>query len=93
MSQIIFGLLYLTWQGVRNANRPLHDYVIVDRKKIEEHLSTGGIVMADTANEKPAQGKVVAVGNGVILESGKVMPLDLKTGDQILFSKYAGTEI
>lgn len=72
--------------------RPLHDYVIVRRKE-EEHLSSGGIVIPDTATEKPVQGEVVAVGNGRILKGGNVVPLDVKPGDQILFGKYAGTEI
>ena len=72
--------------------RPLHDYVIVRRKE-EEHLSSGGIVIPDTATEKPVQGEVVAVGNGRILKGGNVVPLDTKPGDQILFGKYAGTEI
>ena len=72
--------------------RPLHDYVIVRRKE-EEHLSAGGIVIPDTATEKPVQGEVVAVGNGRILKGGKVVPPDVKPGDQVLFSKYAGTEI
>lgn len=72
--------------------RPLHDYVIVRRKE-EEHLSSGGIVIPDTATEKPVQGEVVAVGNGRILKGGNVVPLDAKLGDQVLFGKYAGTEI
>ena len=72
--------------------RPLHDYVIVRRKE-EEHLSSGGIVIPDTAPEKPVQGEVVAVGNGRILKGGNVVPLDTKPGDQVLFGKYAGTEI
>lgn len=72
--------------------RPLHDYVIVRRKE-EEHLSSGGIVIPDTATEKPVQGEVVAVGNGRILKGGNVVPLDTKPGDQVLFGKYAGTEI
>jgi len=72
--------------------RPLHDYVIVRRKE-EEHLSSGGIVIPDTATEKPVQGGVVAVGNGRILKGGNVVALDVKPGDQILFGKYAGTEI
>ena len=72
--------------------RPLHDRVIVKRLE-EERTSPGGIVIPDTAAEKPVQGKVMAVGKGKILEDGKVRPLDIKAGDTILFSKYAGTEV
>lgn len=72
--------------------RPLHDYVIVRRKE-EEHLSAGGIVIPDTATEKPIQGEVLAVGNGRILKGGNVVPLDVKPGDHVLFAKYGGTEI
>ena len=70
--------------------RPLHDRVIVKRIE-EERKSAGGIVIPDTAAEKPDQGEVVAVGNGKILEDGKVRPLDVKVGDRILFGKYSGT--
>jgi chaperonin GroES len=72
--------------------RPLHDRVIVRRME-EERTSAGGIVIPDSAAEKPSQGEVVAVGNGKILENGEVRPLDVKVGDKILFSKYGGTEI
>lgn len=72
--------------------RPLHDYVIV-RRKTEGHRTAGGIVIPDTATEKPMQGDVIAVGNGRDLKSGDVVPLDVKAGDHILFGKYAGTEI
>jgi len=72
--------------------RPLQDRVIVKRTK-EEETSKGGIIIPDTAKEKPIQGKVIAAGNGKVLEDGKVRPLDVKAGDTILFSKYAGTEI
>ena len=72
--------------------RPLHDRVIVKRLE-EERTSPGGIVIPDTAAEKPMQGKIVAVGKGKILEDGKVRPLDVKVGDKILFGKYSGTEI
>jgi chaperonin GroES len=72
--------------------RPLHDRVIV--KRIEEEEKTkGGIIIPDTAKEKPSEGKVVAVGNGKLLESGKLQPLDVKKGNKVLFGKYAGTEI
>ena len=72
--------------------RPLHDRVIVKRLE-EERTSPGGIVIPDTATEKPVQGKVIAVGKGKILEDGKVRPLDVKVGDKILFGKYSGTEV
>jgi chaperonin GroES len=72
--------------------RPLHDRVIVKRVE-EERTSPGGIVIPDTAAEKPVQGKVIAVGKGKILEDGQVRPLDVKVGDKILFGKYSGTEV
>jgi len=72
--------------------RPLHDRVIV--KRIEEEETTkGGIIIPDTAKEKPSEGKVVAVGKGKLLENGNVQPLEVKKGDRILFGKYAGTDI
>ena len=72
--------------------RPLHDRVIVKRED-EERKSPGGIVIPDTAAEKPIRGKIIAVGKGKILENGNVRPLDLKVGDKILFGKYSGTEV
>ena len=72
--------------------RPLHDRVIVKREE-EERKSAGGILIPDTATEKPVRGKVLAVGNGKILESGEVRKLDVKVGDKILFGKYSGTEV
>jgi chaperonin GroES len=72
--------------------RPLHDRVIVKRLE-EERTSPGGIVIPDTAAEKPVQGKIIAVGKGKILENGTVRPLDVKVGDKILFGKYGGTEV
>ena len=72
--------------------RPLQDRVIVKRVA-EEEKTKGGIIIPDTAKEKPVEGKVIAVGNGKVLEDGKVRPLDVKAGDRILFTKYAGTEI
>ena len=72
--------------------RPLHDRLVVKREA-EERTSPGGIVIPDTATEKPVFGKVTAVGKGKILESGEVRPLDLKVGDKILFGKYSGTEV
>jgi len=71
---------------------PLHDRVLVKRIE-EEELTKGGIIIPDTAKEKPMEGKVTAVGKGRIKEDGTVVPLDVKAGDRILFSKYAGTEI
>ena len=72
--------------------RPLQDRVIVKRVE-EEEKTSGGIIIPDTAKEKPQQGKVVAVGKGKIGEDGKVIPLDVKVGDKILFGKYAGSEV
>jgi len=72
--------------------RPLHDRVVVRRLE-EEKMSPGGIVIPDSATEKPIQGEVVAIGNGKILESGEVRSLDVKAGDKILFGKYSGTEV
>jgi chaperonin GroES len=72
--------------------RPLHDRIIVKRLE-EERTSAGGIIIPDTATEKPIQGKVIAVGNGKILEDGSVRKLDVKVGDKILFGKYGGTEV
>ena len=72
--------------------RPLHDRVIVRRME-EERTSAGGIVIPDSATEKPSQGEIVAVGKGKILENGEVRPLEVKVGDKVLFSKYGGTEI
>jgi len=72
--------------------RPLQDRIIVKRVQ-EEEKTKGGIIIPDTAKEKPIEGKVIAAGNGKVLEDGKVRPLDVKAGDRILFSKYAGTEV
>ncbi len=72
--------------------RPLHDRVIVKREE-DERKSPGGIVIPDTATEKPMKGRVIAVGKGKILESGDVRPLDVKVGDKVLFGKYSGTEV
>ena len=72
--------------------RPLHDRVVVKRIGAEER-SAGGIIIPDTAKEKPLEGLVVAVGNGKVLEDGKVRPLEIKPGDRVLFVKYAGNEI
>src|ERR1043165_6286953 len=72
--------------------RSLHDRVIIKRLE-EERLSAGGIVIPDSATEKPIKGKAIAVGKGKILEDGNVGPLDVKVGDNILFGKYSGTEV
>ena len=72
--------------------RPLHDRVIVRRLE-EERKTAGGIVIPDTAAEKPVRGEVIAVGNGKILENGDVRPLDVKVGNTVLFGKYSGTEV
>jgi len=72
--------------------RPLHDRVIVQRIE-EEEKTKGGIIIPDTAKEKPQEGKVIAVGAGKILENGTRLTLDVKVGDKILFGKYSGTEI
>ena len=72
--------------------RPLQDRIIVQR--IEEDQTTkGGIIIPDSAKEKPQEGKAIAVGNGKITDDGKLQPLDVKKGDRVLFSKYAGTEV
>lgn len=72
--------------------RPLHDRVIVKRLE-EDRVSAGGIVIPDTATEKPIRGEVLSVGKGKILENGEIRPLDVKAGDKILFGKYSGTEV
>ncbi|MFT4584793.1 MAG: chaperonin GroES [Gammaproteobacteria bacterium] len=72
--------------------RPLHDRIVVRRLE-EDSTSAGGIVIPDSAAEKPSRGKVVAVGNGKILDTGAVRALDVKVGDQVLFGKYTGTEV
>ncbi len=72
--------------------KPLHDRAVV--KRLEEDRTTpGGIVIPDTAAEKPVRGEVVAIGKGKVLDNGEVRPLDVKVGDKVLFGKYAGTEI
>ena len=72
--------------------RPLHDRIIVKRME-EERMSAGGIVIPDSATEKPSKGEVIAVGNGKQLDNGDTRALDVKAGDQILFGKYSGTEV
>jgi len=72
--------------------RPLQDRVIVERIE-EEEKTKGGIIIPDTAKEKPQEGKVVAVGKGKVTEDGKLLPMSVKAGDKILFGKYSGTEV
>lgn len=72
--------------------RPLHDRVLVERID-EDEKTAGGIIIPDTAKEKPSEGKVVAVGSGTKAEDGSVTPLDVKSGDKILFGKWSGTEV
>ena len=72
--------------------RPLADRIVIQRTK-EEEKSKGGIIIPDTAKEKPVEGTVIAVGAGKILKDGKVRPCDVKAGDKVLFGKYSGTEV
>ena len=72
--------------------RPLHDRIIVERLE-EETTTASGIIIPDSAKEKPMQGDVISVGKGKVTEDGKVLPLDVKVGDKVLFGKYSGTEI
>ncbi|WP_041576151.1 co-chaperone GroES [Pseudobdellovibrio exovorus] len=72
--------------------RPLHDRILV-RRMAEEEKTAGGLFIPDSAKEKPQRGEIVAAGNGRVTEDGKVLPLEVKAGDKVLFSKYAGTEI
>ena len=72
--------------------RPLQDRILVKRVQ-EEEKTKGGIIIPDTAKEKPIEGKVIAVGNGKVQEDGKVRPLDVKAGDRVLYGKYSGTEV
>jgi len=72
--------------------RPLHDRILVERLE-EKETKRGGIIIPDTAKEKPQEGKVVAVGNGKVNDDGKKVPLDVKAGDKILFGKYSGSEV
>jgi chaperonin GroES len=74
------------------AFRPLHDRVVIQRVE-EEEKTKGGIIIPDTAKEKPMEGKVIAVGPGARGEDGKIHPLDVKTGDRVLFGKWSGTEV
>lgn len=73
--------------------KPLHDRVVIERLEDQEQKSAGGIIIPDTAKEKPQRGKVVAVGDGAFNESGQRNKLDVKVGDEVLFGKYAGNEV
>ena len=73
--------------------RPLYDRIVVKRVEEQDEKTAGGLIIPDTAKEKPQQGEVVAVGQGKRTEDGKLIPLDVKTGDRILFGKYSGSEI
>ena len=72
--------------------RPLHDRII-DKRMEEQEVKKGGIIIPDSAKEKPQEGKVIAVGNGKVADDGKKIPLDVKAGDKILFGKYSGSEV
>ena len=72
--------------------RPLHDRIIVQRLE-EDQVTKGGIIIPDSAKEKPQRGKIIAVGKGKVQEDGTIRPIDVKNGDVVLFGKYAGTEI
>ena len=72
--------------------RPLHDRIMIERLE-EKEVKKGGIIIPDTAKEKPQEGKVIAVGNGKVGDNGKKTPLDVKAGDKILFGKYSGSEV
>ena len=72
--------------------RPLHDRILVERLE-EQEVKKGGIIIPDTAKEKPQEAKVIAVGNGKVTDDGKKLPLDVKVGDRILFGKYSGSEV
>ena len=72
--------------------RPLHDRIIVKRME-EQEVKKGGIIIPDSAKEKPQEGKVIAVGNGKVADDGKKIPLDVKAGDKVLFGKYSGSEV
>jgi chaperonin GroES len=82
----------MTTQQKKMKIRPLQDRILVKRLN-EEEKTKGGIIIPDTAKEKPQEGRIVAIGKGKVLEDGKLLPLEVKVGDKILFSKYSGTEV
>jgi chaperonin GroES len=81
-----------TATATKTKLRPLHDRILVKRVE-EEEVRRGGIIIPDTAKEKPQEGKVIAVGTGRVTDEGKKIPLDVKAGDRILFGKYSGSEV
>jgi chaperonin GroES len=81
-----------TLEGEQMKIRPLHDRILAERLE-EKEMRKGGIIIPDTAKEKPQEGKVIAVGNGKVSDDGKKIPLDVKAGDKILFGKYSGSEV
>src|SRR5215475_7687156 len=81
-----------TATATKTKLRPLHDRILVKRVE-EEEVRRGGIIIPDTAKEKPQEGKVIAVGTGKVTDDGKKLPLDVKAGDRILFGKYSGSEV
>ena len=81
------------WEGSLMKVRPLRDRVLVERLEEAEQQTIGGIIIPDTAKEKPQQGRVIAAGKGRVNDKGEVFPLDVKEGDTVLFGKYAGSEI
>jgi chaperonin GroES len=81
-----------TASATKTKLRPLHDRILVKRVE-EEEVRRGGIIIPDTAKEKPQEGKVIAVGTGKVTDEGKKIPLDVKAGDRILFGKYSGSEV
>jgi chaperonin GroES len=85
-------MAHATAHATKTKLRPLHDRVLVKRVE-EEEVRRGGIIIPDTAKEKPQEGKVMAVGTGKVTEDGKKIPLDVKAGDRILFGKYSGSEV
>jgi len=80
-------------QATKTKLRPLHDRILVKRTEEEEEVRRGGIIIPDSAKEKPQEGKVIAVGNGKVTDEGKKIALDVKAGDRILFGKYSGSEV
>src|SRR5213594_4578896 len=80
-------------QATKTKLRPLHDRILVKRTEEEEEVRRGGIIIPDSAKEKPQEGKVIAVGNGKVTDEGKKIALDVKAGDKILFGKYSGSEV
>ena len=92
-NRVFFQRNQIFGQGDRSMKlRPLHDRVVIRRTE-EERESPGGIIIPDTAAEKPIKGEVIAVGNGKVLDNGETRALDLKAGDKVLFGKYSGTEV